>query len=114
MIPNYQQIHQLEEGISVRPIMIDQATTILNVTYIGSIFPAYSFSPQNYKCLLRSATTASYLPGMFLSQKKSIRADIFVAGTLELNSSPATTFYFDETIEHIKNYNGRIGGHRQS
>lgn len=49
-------------------IQIDQTTTILNVTYIGSIFPAYSFSPQNYKCLLRSATTASYLPGMFLSQ----------------------------------------------
>ncbi|KAL0846572.1 hypothetical protein Bca101_019818 [Brassica carinata] len=140
-------------------IQIDQQTAISDVTYIGSIFPAYNFSPQNYECLLRSATTASYLPdikphnpesntkvtiGLMLNKSKMVRLTLWdksavefstlhckqdrrfevviitsiipslLKGTLDLNSSPATTFYFNKAIEHIKNYKGRIRRHRQT
>ncbi|WZZ66095.1 hypothetical protein YC2023_077465 [Brassica napus] len=37
------------------------------VTDIGPIFPVHNFSPQNYKSLLRLATTPTYLPGKSLS-----------------------------------------------
>ncbi|CAH8335328.1 unnamed protein product, partial [Eruca vesicaria subsp. sativa] len=43
-------------------IQIDQETTISNVTYIGPIFPVYSFFTQRYRSLLRLATIPSYLP----------------------------------------------------
>ncbi|CAH8389581.1 unnamed protein product [Eruca vesicaria subsp. sativa] len=45
-------------------IQIDQETTMSNVTITGSLFPGYSLSPQSYNCLLRLATTPSYLPAV--------------------------------------------------
>ncbi|KAH0883250.1 hypothetical protein HID58_059346 [Brassica napus] len=43
-------------------IQIDQKTITSKVTDIGPIFPVHNFSPQNYKNLLRLATTPTYLP----------------------------------------------------
>ncbi|KAG5374713.1 hypothetical protein IGI04_039309 [Brassica rapa subsp. trilocularis] len=43
-------------------IQIDQKTITSKVTNIGPIFPFPNFSPQNYKNLLRLATTPTYLP----------------------------------------------------
>ncbi|WZZ57021.1 hypothetical protein YC2023_057128 [Brassica napus] len=48
-------------------IQIDQETKMSKVTNIGPIFPIHNFSPQNYKSLLRLATTPTYLPGKSLS-----------------------------------------------
>ncbi|KAG5410870.1 hypothetical protein IGI04_007189 [Brassica rapa subsp. trilocularis] len=42
-------------------IQIDQKTIASRVTDIGPIFPVHNFSPQNYKNLLRLATTPTYL-----------------------------------------------------
>ncbi|WZZ73285.1 hypothetical protein YC2023_084655 [Brassica napus] len=44
-------------------IQIDQKTITLNVTVNGPIFPVHNLSPQNYRNLLRLATTPTYLPG---------------------------------------------------
>ena len=44
-------------------IQIDQRTIASKVLDIGPIFPVHTFSPQNYKNLLRLATTPTYLPG---------------------------------------------------
>ncbi|KAH0939165.1 hypothetical protein HID58_006626 [Brassica napus] len=107
-----QKIHQLREGISVRPITgkllegwltgniqpndpkylvegdiyeflgfsiinnlrnrkltqlpyyirIDQTTIALNVTLDGPVYPVHTLVPQNYRNLLRLATTPTYLP----------------------------------------------------
>ncbi|KAG2281777.1 hypothetical protein Bca52824_052997 [Brassica carinata] len=43
-------------------IQIDQKTITSKVTDIGPIFPVHNFSLQNYKHLLRLATTPTYLP----------------------------------------------------
>ncbi|KAH0869160.1 hypothetical protein HID58_076182 [Brassica napus] len=43
-------------------IQIDQKTITLNVTVNGPIFPVHNLSPQNYRNLLRLATTPTYLP----------------------------------------------------
>ncbi|KAL0755241.1 hypothetical protein Bca101_092909 [Brassica carinata] len=42
-------------------IQIDQKTITSKVTDIGPIFPVHNFSPQNYKNLMRLATTPTYL-----------------------------------------------------
>ncbi|KAH0866470.1 hypothetical protein HID58_083681, partial [Brassica napus] len=43
-------------------IQIDQKTITLNVTDIGPIFPVHNLYLQNYRNLLRLATTPTYLP----------------------------------------------------
>ncbi|KAH0884779.1 hypothetical protein HID58_060875, partial [Brassica napus] len=43
-------------------IQIDQKTITLNVTVNGPIFSVHNLSPQNYRNLLRLATTPTYLP----------------------------------------------------
>ncbi|WZZ36295.1 hypothetical protein YC2023_019696 [Brassica napus] len=43
-------------------IRIDHKATTSKVTDIGPIFPVPNFSPQNYKNLLRLASTPTYLP----------------------------------------------------
>ncbi|KAH0873775.1 hypothetical protein HID58_071137, partial [Brassica napus] len=150
-------------------IQIDQETTMSKVTDIGPIFPVHNFSPQNYKSLLRLATTPTYLPGKSLStisikqtwivfykskqcadvvgqicmmqktnqyhpeintevtvglllnsilkskKNRKFKVVIFTSiipklfkGKLQLNSSPATKFYFNRSIEYIKHFKGRI------
>nr|VDC94258.1 unnamed protein product [Brassica oleracea] len=102
-----QRIHQLQEGISVRHITIDQNTITSKVTDIGPIFPVHNFSPQNYKNLLRLATTPTYLPD------KTIISNIF-HGKLLLSSSPATNFYFNKSIDYIKYFKGRLRDHAKA
>ncbi|KAL0722916.1 hypothetical protein Bca4012_037515 [Brassica carinata] len=69
MYRNHQRIHQLEKGVSVRPITgrLLEGRLINNNQPPKPIFliegDEYEFSVfSNYKCLLRSATTPSYLP----------------------------------------------------
>ncbi|KAH0851857.1 hypothetical protein HID58_094427, partial [Brassica napus] len=55
-------------------IQIDQKTKTFNVTDIGPIFPVHNLSPQNYRNLLRLATTPTYLPdviGQILIKQKT-------------------------------------------
>ncbi|CAG7876629.1 unnamed protein product [Brassica rapa] len=92
-----QRIHKLQEGISVRPITIDQKTIASKVIDVGPIFSVHPFSPQNYKNLLRLATTPTYLPGKLL-----------------LSSSPASNFYFNKSIDYIKHFKGRIRDHSKA
>nr|VDD63985.1 unnamed protein product [Brassica oleracea] len=92
-----QQIHQLQEGISVRPITIDQKTIASKVLDISPIFPVHTFSPQNYKNLLHLSTTPTYLQGKLL-----------------LSSSPATNFYFNKSIDYIKHFKWRIRDHSKA
>ncbi|WZY77973.1 hypothetical protein YC2023_024357 [Brassica napus] len=44
-------------------IRIDQTTIALNVTLDGPVYPVHTLVPQNYRNLLRLATTPTYLPG---------------------------------------------------
>ncbi|WZY92970.1 hypothetical protein YC2023_065299 [Brassica napus] len=102
-----QRIHQLQEGISVRPITIDQKTITSKVTDIGPIFPVHNFSPQNYKNLLCLATTPTYLPG------KTIIFNIFHANYYSVHHQQQN-FYFNKSIDYIKHFKRRIKNHAQA
>ncbi|KAH0860832.1 hypothetical protein HID58_089093 [Brassica napus] len=43
-------------------IRVDQTTIALNVTLDGPVYPVHTLVPQNYRNLLRLATTPTYLP----------------------------------------------------
>ncbi|WZY79303.1 hypothetical protein YC2023_025687 [Brassica napus] len=96
-----QRIHELQEGVSVRPIIINQKTIALNVTLDCPIFPVHSLSPQKYRNLLRLAILPTHLP----EHKNNIQ---YFAGKLILRSTPATIFYFNKSIDYIKHFKRRI------
>ncbi|KAH0887831.1 hypothetical protein HID58_050260 [Brassica napus] len=112
-----QRIHQLHEGISVRPItdirkhqkdntqtsigfmcydhQIDQKTITLNVTDIGLIFPVHNLSPQNYRNLLRLATTPTYLPDvvgqiLIIQKIKPYHPELNIDATIGLRLNKST------------------------
>ncbi|WZY73001.1 hypothetical protein YC2023_005241 [Brassica napus] len=111
-------------------IQIDQKTIALNVTLNGPIFRVHNLSPQNYRNPLRLATTPTYLPGKstivklilcdkqatnfsILQNKKDMKFKVAIItsiipklfqGKLLLRSSPATNFYFNKSIDYIKQF----------
>ncbi|WZZ09751.1 hypothetical protein YC2023_095672 [Brassica napus] len=98
-----QKIHQLREGISVRPITDRPNDNSIEVTLDGPIYPVHTLVPQNYRNLLRLATTPTYLP-----DNNDIQ---YVPGKLLLHSSPATNFYFNKSIDYIKHFKRKIRDH---
>ncbi|WZY87583.1 hypothetical protein YC2023_044318 [Brassica napus] len=121
-------------------IQINQKTIALNVTLNGPIFPVHNLSPQNYRNLLRLATTPTYLPGKstivklilcdkqaanfsILQRKKDRKFKVLIItsiipklfqGKLLLCSSPATNFYFNKSIDYIKHFKRRIRDHAKA
>ncbi|CAG7895891.1 unnamed protein product [Brassica rapa] len=144
-------------------ILIDKKTIASRVTGIGPVFPVHTFSPQDYKNLLRLVTTLTYLPDVvgqivliqkisqhhpesntdatiglklnrsiivklllydkqaaefgILHNKKNRKFKVVVItsiipklcqGKLLLSSSPATNFYFNKSIDCIKQFRRRV------
>uniref|UniRef100_A0A0D3DA91 Uncharacterized protein n=1 Tax=Brassica oleracea var. oleracea TaxID=109376 RepID=A0A0D3DA91_BRAOL len=108
-----QRIHRLWEGISVRPITIDQKTITSKVTDIGPIFSAHNFSPQNYKHLLRLATTPTYLPGINTDATIGLRLNSHSLSKLERLEHPVTKSDGSLNILVVGDW-GRQGGFNQS
>ncbi|KAH0859613.1 hypothetical protein HID58_087874 [Brassica napus] len=76
-------------------IQIDQKTITLNVTNIGPIFPVHNLSPQNYRNLLRLATTPTYLPDvvgqiLIIQKIKPYHPELNIDATIGLRLNRST------------------------
>ncbi|KAH0858351.1 hypothetical protein HID58_086612, partial [Brassica napus] len=80
-------------------IQIDQKTLTLKVTDIGPIFPVHNFSLQNYKNLLRLATTPTYLPDvvgqiLIIQKRNPYHPELNTDATIGLRLNRQTTTQF--------------------